>query len=303
MGLGADLRRAVRSLRLNPLFTVGAALLSAIAVTAIVTGVTVIYGILWRPLPFPEAARLAVVWQVHAGEETQISFPDFRDVAAASVFDAAAALSGGRGSLRVGDAIERINVLELEPSGYAMLGATPYLGRLLSPGDAGQPSCLISHRLWRTHLRSDPDVIGRMLWVSGREYLVVGVLQPGFDFELPVPPFFTLEQNDVWTLLDAAHPFTARRDVSGYEGIVRLAPGRTLEDAQVAADAVAVRLAREHAATNAGRTFRVARLGDEVTADIRRPLFLVAIGCVITLLVAAANLGVLGMLRASERQV
>ena len=50
VGLGAELRGAVRSLRVNPLFTVGAELLSAIAVTAIVAGVTIIYGILWRPL-------------------------------------------------------------------------------------------------------------------------------------------------------------------------------------------------------------------------------------------------------------
>ena len=303
MGLGADLRTAARAMRVNPLFTVGALLLSVVAVTAVVAGVTVIYGILLRPLSYPEPDRLAVAWQVREGEETQISFPDFTDVAAASVFDGASAIAGGRGSLRVGDRIERINVLELEPSGFTLLGAWPHLGRLPTAGEAGQAVGMISHRLWVTHLRADPDVIGRMLWLSGREYLVVGVLPPGFDFELPVPPSFMLERNDFWMLLDRAGPFTTRRDVSGYEGLLRLAPGRTLEEAQAAADAVAARLARAHPSTNAGRTFRIAPLAGEITADIRRPLVLVAVGCVITLLVAVANLAILGLVRASERQV
>jgi putative ABC transport system permease protein len=302
MGLGADLRTAVRSLRVNPLFTVGAALLSAIAVTGIVSGVALIYGILWRPLPYPEPDRLAVVWQVREGEETQVSYADFTDVAAAPVFDGRSAIAGGRGSLRIGDAIERINALELEPSGLSLLGARPYLGRLLAAPDRGQPVCLISHRLWTSRLAADPNVVGRMLWLSGRQYEVVGVLQPGFDFELPVPPSFVLENNDVWMLLDTTVPFAARRDFSGYEGLVRLAPGRTLDEAQAAADAVAARLAREHPGTNAGRRFRIAPLAGEVTAGVRRPLLLVALGCLVLLLVAAANLAILGLLRGADRQ-
>jgi len=152
------------------------------------------------------------------------------------------------------------------------------------------------------HFNAAPDMIGRLLWLSGREYEVVGVLEAGFDFELPVPPSFVREQHDIWRLLDTSVPFAARRDFSGYEGLVRLAPGRTRAEAQAAADAIAGRLSREHPATNAGRTFRVAALADEVVAPVRRPLLLVALGCVVTLLVAAANLGVLGLLRASERQ-
>ena len=56
----------------------------------------------------------------------------FADVSAGVSFDAGTALTGGRGSLRVGDTIHRINGISFEPAGFAMVGATPHLGRLLT---------------------------------------------------------------------------------------------------------------------------------------------------------------------------
>lgn len=301
-GMGADLRFAARSLRVRPMFTVGATLLSAVAVAAIVSSFTIVYGILWRPLPYPASDRLGVIWQVRAGERTQISYPDLVDVTSVDVFDARAAMMGGRGSLRIRDAIERVNALSLEPAGFAMLGATPYVGRLLNAGDANRRVAMVSHRLWTTHFNSDPAIVGRLIWLSGTEYTVVGVLQPRFDFELPVPPAFKLEQNDVWTVLDTTSPFRTRRDVSTYEVLVRLAQGRTTRDAQVVLDATAQRLERSHPGTNTGRTFRVTPLQEEVVGAVRGPMFFIALAAVVTLAVALANLGILGLVRGSERQ-
>lgn len=301
-GIGADVRFAARSLRVRPIFSVGAILLSAVAAAAVVSAFSIVYGVLWRPLPYPDAHRLGVIWQVREGEQTQISYPDFLDVAASDVFDARAAISGGRGSLRIGEAIERVNMTSIEAPGLAMLGATPHLGRLLNAGDADRPVLMISHRLWTTHLNADPNIVGRLIWISGTDYTVVGVLQPRFDFELPVPPAFRLEDNDVWTILDKTFAGRTRREFSGYEALVRLAPGRTFGQAQAVADATAQRLAREHPSTNTGRTFRVANLKDEVVGPVRRPMLFVGLAGLVTLIVALANLGVLGLVRGSERQ-
>lgn len=301
-GWGADVRFAARTLRVRPIFTVGAILLSGIAVTAIVSGFALVYGILWRPLPYPDADRLAVIWQVRGAEETQISYPDFADVTSADVFDARSAIAGGVGSLRAGDRIERINAISMEAAGLAMLGALPQIGRLLTADDANRQVAMVSHRLWTTHLNSDPGIIGRTIWLSGAELTVVGVLQAGFDFELPVPPSFKRERNDVWRILETDSPFRARRDVSTYEALVRLAPGRTLHEAQAALDTVARRLAATNPSSNTGRTFRVASLKDEVVEPARRPMLFVAMAAVVPLVVALANLVVLGLVRGSERQ-
>jgi predicted permease len=301
-GVGGELKRAPRAFRTHPISSVGAAVLSAIAITAIVATFVIVYGVLARPLPYPDAERLAVIWQIERSTQSQISYPDLADVSAPSVFAAVSAMSGGRGSLRVGDTIHRINAISFEPSGFAMLGATPYLGRLVAAADADTSNVMISHKLWSTVLNSDAAIIGRVLWLSGRDVTVVGVLPPGFDFELPVPPF-KREKNDVWMLLDRKSPLLSRRDCSCYESLVRLAPGFSTRDAQAAVDAIAGRLAREHASTNASRAFRVAPLRDDVVASVRAPLAWLSVAAAVTLLVALANLVVLGLSRWSERQV
>jgi hypothetical protein len=195
------------------MFAAGLVLLAAIGTAASLSTFAIAWGLLARPLPYPDGDRLAVIWQVHQGQAGQISYPDFRDLTGGALFEAASAMSGGRGSLRVGDRIKRVNLLSLQPEGYFMLGAAPALGRLLRADDAGSNHVLVSDRLWRTHLGADPDVVGQGIWLSGTTYTIVGVLEPGFDFELPVGPF-ERERHDLWALFDAGQ-MAERRDVSG----------------------------------------------------------------------------------------
>jgi hypothetical protein len=97
----------------------------------------------------------------------------------------------------------------------SMLGAVPLRGRLLTAADASTPVALISHRLWRTQFGGDEAVVGRTFSLSGRPPVtIVGVLEAGFDFELPVARTFLLANHDVWLPFDTSEPFTARRDVS-----------------------------------------------------------------------------------------
>ena len=300
-GWGVEARHAVRALRLRPMFAAGVIALTAIAVAANVAAFAVAYGLRWRPLPYPEGDRLAVLWQVTRGETTQISLPDYRDIAGGSLFEAATAMGGGRGSLRLGDAIERVNMLAVEPAGLAMLGARPIAGRLLGAADAGKPVVLISHRLWRGPLGSDPNIIGRLLWVSGTTLEVAGVLAPGVDFELPVGRAFMREDHDLWRLLDPADPFARRRDVSSNEALVRLRPGMSIAEAQATVDDIGHRLEREHASTNRERTFRLAPLREEVIGRFNQPMVLAALAAGLTLLIALANLLTLASVRLSDR--
>ena len=243
-----------------------------------------------------------MIWQRHGSAGAQVSYPDYLDLASASVFDGATALSAGRGNLRIDDRVERVNALALEPAGFALLGATPFLGRLLMPLDVNQPLALVSHALWRGQLNSDPAIIGRVLWMSGREYTIVGVLAPGFDFALTVPPSFVIEDNALWMLLDRTSPFLTRRDAWTYEVLVRRAPGRTLREAQAAIDAIGARLERQHPATNAGRAFFITSLHEDLVAPVRRPLLLVAVAAIIALGLALANLAILNLVRGAARQ-
>ena len=297
-----DLRYAARALRLSPLFTLASIVVTALAIVGNVAAFAIVYGVLGRPLPYPDSGRLAVIWQMRDGVQEQVSYPDYQDLKDASVFEAAAAMMGGRGSLRIGGSIERVNLLDLEAGGYALLGAKPHLGRLLNVDDSGRANLMVSHRLWRTHLASDPHIVGRIVWLSGREYTVVGVMAPGFDFELPISVGMRLENHDLWSVLDKTSPFISRRDVSTYEALVKLAPGVTVPEAQAAVDAIGQRLAATERATNRDRAFRVAALEEEIVGPSRRPLILACAAAMVALLVALANLITLAMLRMSARE-
>jgi putative ABC transport system permease protein len=297
-----DVKYAWRALRVKPLVTVAATLLTAIAATGSITAFAIAYGVLGRPLSYPGGERLVVLWQFQRGETGQISYPDFVDLSALPVFESAAAIMGGRGSLRVGDRIERVNALAMDAPGFALLGAGPHLGRLLNASDAGQPMVMISHRLWTSQFGADPAIVGRQIWLSGRTHTIVGVLRPGFDFELPVASVFKLEQHDIWSVNDPAAQFVTRRNVSTYEAIARLTPGTSLAVAQAAVDAAAVRLEEAHAGTNRNRGFRVAPLKSEIVTEARAPLLLMCAAAAAALVIALANLSTLTLLRNSSRQ-
>jgi len=302
IGLAGDIRYSLRALRVKPTFTVAAVLLTTIATATTVAAFTVTYGILWRPLRYPESHRLAVLWQVHGDAQGQIAYPDYADVSQASVFDGGSAISTGRVSLRLGEDTERVQQIWLEPRGYELLGATPHLGRLLNAGDAGRRVVLISHRLWSSKLGADPGVVGKDLWISGAMHSVAGVLPQGFDFELPISSAFKLRQHDVWGMFDASGPRVDDRRVSTYEAIVRLAPGATFAQAQAAADAVGQRLAETYPDTNVKRTFRVRPLRGEMVRLVRTPLLLVCGAALAALAIALANLIALTLVRLADRQ-
>lgn len=303
-GLGLDLTSAWRRLVARPLAASGAIVLTAVGVSATLAVFALAYGVLWRPLPYPEASRLVTVWQSMKDDLTQISYPDYDDLRRSGAFESSAALSAGTGTLAIGDPGEadRVQAVEAEPTLLTMLGARPVLGRVLAADDGGKPVAMISHRLWQSRFNGDMHVVGRAFTLSGTSYTVIGVLPAHFDFELPVFPNFVLQHADIWTSLDRALPFITRRDVSAYEVIARLAPGVTLENAQQRAEAAGLTLAAQFPSTNRDRTFRLIPLRELIVERASRPLLLACAGATMVLFIALANLTTLALGRLGARQ-
>ncbi len=80
-----------------------------------------------------------------------------------------------------------VNAAFITPAAFAKLSPPPLQGRLLTEADASPgspPVVLISDYFWRNRLASDPDVVGRVIRVSGEPRTVVGVMPPDFGFPI-----------------------------------------------------------------------------------------------------------------------
>ncbi len=302
-----DVRDALRQLRRRPLVTILGFLLLTIGLGASAAAFSVAYGVFARPLPYPEAGRLAVLWDEVGAKRGQLSYLDFQDIRQAVPFANTAVFGSGRGTLTAGAEADRVSFLEGEAGLLPLLGARPMLGRLIEPGDESRPLTVISRRLWQSVFNGDSRIVGRAIRLSGAQYTIVGVLAEDLDFELPVGgsstgPGFTIKDVDMWMPFDPLNGMTRSRAVSTYQAIVKLKPDQTLEGAQRGIDVVAANLAREYPATNRSRGFRLVPLHEQVVQAKSAAVWTAFAGALLILIVACANLASLFLGELPERR-
>jgi putative ABC transport system permease protein len=67
---------------------------------------------------------------------------------------------------------------------FKVLGARPWLGRLISEADDHEsitsPVAVISYDFWKCHFAMDPSVLNRTLILNGHRFKIIGVTPPGF---------------------------------------------------------------------------------------------------------------------------
>jgi predicted permease len=72
---------------------------------------------------------------------------------------------------------------------FTGLGVPVVLGRILTNEDdkpGAEPAAVISHRCWQRRFNSDPTAIGKVVYLSGKPFTIVGVMPPGFFGTLDV---------------------------------------------------------------------------------------------------------------------
>jgi len=201
-----DVRYGARMLRKNPGFAAAAILTLALGIGLNTAIFSVAYGVLWRPLPYPNADRLVVVSSTQRTETGVRSFwtwtPTTYEALRKQVtsFDSLAAYSSTDAQLTGRGEPLQLHSLEVSPNFFATLGVNPARGRAFLTG-AGAPdddhTAIISDRLWRTALQADPAIIGQSITLDGLPRTIVGVLPPSFTFR-PVIRVGSLPETDIF---------------------------------------------------------------------------------------------------------
>jgi putative ABC transport system permease protein len=301
MGLWSDIRFGARSLRKAPGFTATAILTLALGIGATTAIFSVADAMLWKPVPLPHLESLMLVLQRVPGDPNDwnsVPPADVEDIRQASTsFDSFASWDDGVANIvGPGGEPERVYQILATADFFHVMGVQPAIGRGFQAGE-DQPGrereVVLSDKIWRRRFGADPGTVGQNIRLDDQDYQVTGVMPPKFDFPLAA---------DIWTPLALKPEDRASRRFTMLQSIVRLKPGRGVEQAQAELDAIGARLEKLYPDTNKGRRYMAVTAHRYLVGDFSRQYVLMLFGAVVfVLLIACVNVANLQFARALGR--
>ncbi|MGD8816624.1 MAG: ADOP family duplicated permease [Acidobacteriota bacterium] len=295
-----DLRHAARALAHSPGFTVITVLALTLGIGASTSVFSVVDALWLSPLPYPDANRLVMLWEVSNGGGGGISTPapanffDWKEQSE-TLTDMAAFVSDNLVLTGV-DEPERLDGYRVGSGFFDVLGVGAVAGRTLRAEEnvpGGEHVVVISHALWQRRFGGHDSFVDDTLRLGGLPYRVVGVMPA--DFEFPAAGV------DYWRPM-AMDAEEAGQRTSHYISVIgRLPPTTTLATTRAELDAIAARLEAQYPDANEDSGILVRPLREEIVGD-SRPLLLAAGGAVaLVLVIACANVASLMLARAAAR--
>ncbi|MGH9380222.1 MAG: ABC transporter permease [Thermoanaerobaculia bacterium] len=307
--LRQDLRVAFRRLVQSPGFTGTAALTLALAIGANVVLFAVVNGVLLQPLPFTDSQDIVVV---HHRAPNLLDVPRLQTSPglieyyreSARTLTRMAGVQIAERNLVGDDQPERVRVAEVTPELFDVLATYPARGRAFVESDAREgaaPVAILTHTLWQSRFGGDAGVVGRRIDLDGRSTEVVGVLPSGFTY----PD----RHGGTPALLLPLHldPENGFGDF-GIEGLARLVSGADLDAARRELAALQQRIPERFPGTTrdglarAGWSVDLEPLHARVVGDVATTLWVLLGAVGLVLLIAAANVANLFLVRAEARR-
>ncbi|MEZ5317433.1 MAG: ABC transporter permease [Vicinamibacterales bacterium] len=304
-----DLRLALRGLLARPGFAAGAILTLAIGIGANAAMFSVVYGVLFRPLPFPDPGRLVVAWETNASrgfDRMNASPPSVEDWRAATAqFEDIGAYTTGSDVLPGADGGALVRLGRLTAPLLDTLGVRPLFGRVFTDADGAAgatPVIVLTESLWRTRFGADPGIVGRSIAFEGGRYDVVGVTPAGFSFPPPVAFEAIKTPRPVDAFVVLRRDQQAGRGAHYLTAIGRLKPGVSVAAAQEALQGIARQSAADHPETNTGWSVTLVPLAENIVGGSRTALLVLFGAVALVLLLACANTAHLLLARALDRR-
>jgi predicted permease len=304
-----DFRYAFRTLRKNMVLTIVIVASLAIGIGANSAIFSVVDALLLRPLPYPDADRLAAVWLHSPGIGILRDWPSpgqFIDIQNQNHSFEQMALAQSRTFTLMGrDQPQRVDVLSTQSSLFTMLGAKAMLGRVLLPEEdiPGKPRvAVLSNGAWKRLFNSDPAIVGKSITLDGNTFTVAGVLPRSFVLNAEVMPSEgPMDKVDIFLPLPLGADAVQRRGDENYNIMVRLKPGVSLQQAQADINIIASGI-RQKDRRDVTFGMDVVGLQEQVVGDVRRALLVLLGSVALVLLIACANVANLLLARAAGRE-
>ncbi len=296
-----DLRYGVRMLRRTPGFSITAVATLALVIGANTAVFSLANALLFKPLPFPDADRLAIARPEYQSPRGR------RDGEAVdgAYWKALAATEWGARSAVFTNWTTGVNLVVNGQAMFAdqqrvgagffrILGVAPAIGREFTPEEdvpGGPPLTILSHSLWQRAFGGDPAILGQTILLRGEPWQVIGIMPEGFK---------GTAEASLWTPL---RPSTDGEGAgTNYAVVVRLPAGATFETAAQQMTPVVLPGLRERGlAADVTVTAGLMPLRDSLSADNREPLVMLGAAVGLVLIIACVNLATLLLARGGTR--
>ena len=299
-----DVRFALRMLRRSPGFTAVAILTLALGIGANTAIFSVVNAVLLRPLPYPNAKRLAMIWSTW-GNETRgpASGPELIELRNRTrAFEEIGGIWVTSGTITGTVEPEQVRLALTTANFLPLLAEKPQLGRFFAPGEdrrGAAPLMILTDGLWRRQFGANPGIVGQTARLNGNNFTIVGVLPR--DFKLLFPDS---RMADVQVFIPFLNDLEKQSRDTGYIRMVgRLRRGLTVAQAQSEAESVASQLrgeAKEYAEQSLHLS--VLSLQEDDVRSVQPALVSLFAAVVLVLLVTCANLANLLLSRSGGRR-
>ncbi len=200
--LGRDVNYGVRALRRSAAFTLLAVLTLAVGIGASTAVVSVVRGVLLRPLPVRNQGDLVAVWlepTVGGAAHLPIAYQDL------TAFRARSRAFESVGGVNFQGAVDLVMLNRANPvtlaaawvtgDFFSVLGVEPARGRTLRPSDdvlGAAPVMVISYGFWQRQFGGDLSALGQALDWNGKSYTIVGILPRDFEYPKRAEAWFAV---------------------------------------------------------------------------------------------------------------
>ena len=299
----ADVRYGARRLRAAPGFTAVTILTVAIGVGGTTAIFSAVNPILFEPLPYPNANRIAMILEIrNDGGRTPGTFGMFRALAERNhSFEAIAVIKTWQPTVTGADRPERFDGQRVSASYFRVLGVSPIVGRDFEPSDDrfhGPNVVILGDALWRRRFAGDRTIVGRQITLDDNLYTVIGVMPDGFENVLA--PSAAL-----WAPLqyDPSLPAQGREWGHHLRTVGRLRSDAGVEEATREINVLGRAVLNEQLPEtyDPNTQFSVASLHDDLTRGVRPALVAILGAVLLVLVIACVNVTNLLLARGVQR--
>ncbi len=282
----------------------------AVTLSALAVVLNINYTVLAKPLPYPEADQLIITDQSETiNGETQYGYQilsaQFHIYQDQTYIKEMALIQNFGGKLKDIPNEPVIDAIQVTPEYFSLLDMPMFLGRHFNQQEGlneQQRVVVLSYDTWRKHFNSDPKIIDQQTRIGNSAYKIVGVASPLFE----APEIFGTFAIEAWVSFHQEVSTTTHWNAitSGINGIAKLQPGITLEQASASLGEQINELyqGRPGVAPNTSIGGRFVPLKTKIIHDSDEMALVLLVGVITLLFIAVTNISNLFFSRAAQKQ-